>query len=478
MSTKWAVMSYYHFLVITSSNWFVTNVSLTGALDIMKMHLTQGAVESLNQSGEYRDDEVKGLLVRVSVNRKGKIERIYKLNARIKGGKVITTTLGPHGRSGKSGVFTLEQARAWAQEMLRDMRGGGSEKLPVNPNVQIRKLMALQEVEREKIETESKIKAYTLRKALADYLDFKIATANRSNGKRRGELSPNTANLYRQCINKHLLSWLDKPVCDISRQMVLERYKKVCKVTEAGAGNTFRALRAILNWIIKKEEGAVLSSNPVDVLSALDAWKEVEPREEIISDLQLRRWWLAVESLGEKDQADYFKMLLLTGLRKSELGGMKWNDINFEAQYWTVRNTKNGRDHSLPFSRYTEEILKKRFASDTRDATYVFAGRSVEGCLKDVEHVQNLIVAECGIEFSPHMLRRTFSSVAGRELQDYLVKRLVNHHNKQDVTQNHYIVLKDVNILRRPLQQVEDFILKHALGAEVANKPVRRRRSG
>lgn len=433
----------------------------------MKLHLTQSVVESLKVPGQFRDDEVKGLFVRVSINRQGKLERVYKLNARIKGGKVITTTLGPHGRKRHKGVFTLEEARVWAQDLIREMRGCGDEKVPVNPVDQIKKQAVKRAHEEKMLKLEAAAKAYTLGKALDEYLNFKKSPIDKPKAKRKGELAPRTAELYRQCLNSHAADWLELPLSDINREMVLKRHQAVCVKSEAAAGNTFRALRAVFNWVIKKEEGRIVTANPVEILSTLNAWKTVEAREDIIADTQLKKWWAAVNEFESRDHADYFKLLILTGLRKLELGRMKWADVNFEERFWTVRNTKNGRDHSLPFTKHTEELLKRRFDSRAQDV-YVFPGRSAEGCLKDVAHVQKLIIDKCKIEFSPHDLRRTFLSVAGRQLPEYLVKRFANHHDRQNVTQTHYVVLKDVETLREPLQAVEDFILQCA-GVRAAN---------
>lgn len=447
----------------------------------MILHLTQSVVEALKEPGEYRDDKVPGLFVRVSVNSKGKVHCVYKLNARIKGGKVITTTLGPHGRPGQAGVFTLESARTWAQEMIRKMRGGGDEKVPVNPASELKKQAAARKAEEEQLRLELEKKAYTLRMALEDYLSSKQASEGRTKGKVKGELAPRTAELYKQCFNSHLKDWLDQPLCAISKEMVSRRYQAICKPTVIGkirkggpaaAGNTFRALSVIFNHVIELKEGSVVSVNPVAVLKK--QYKTIQERKNFINDFQMGEWWTAVSSFEDGYHADYFKLLLLTGLRKSELGSMKWEDVNFEERYWTVKNTKNGRDHSLPFSNHVEEILRRRYDVPGR-GVYVFPGRSVEGCLKDVERVQKIIEEKSGIEFSPHDLRRTFLTTASRQVPAYMVKRFANHYDKNDITQSHYVKLAEVEMLREPIQAIEDFILQRAGVTKERSKSVQQK---
>lgn len=414
----------------------------------MRIHLTDKVIRGLNEPGDYRDDEVKGLLVTVSVHKRtGEITRKYALNARVKGGKVCTVTYCP------TSLVTLEEARTWAREQLRLMKGIASDS-PVNPNDKVRERLEAERQAQEKLEREAEISAYSLRKALSDYLTLRASTGQK---KQRGELSPKTADLYRQCIHNHLAEWLDRPLNSITKEMVSVRYSEVCASSIAAAGNTFRALRAVINYVIAYKDGAVVETNPVSILSALNQWKEVEPRkDDVISDTKLGVWWRAVEELNHVDHSDFFKLLLLTGFRKGELSTMKWKDVDFDKRYWTAINPKNGVDHRLPFSREVERILKARYQNN-RFGEYLFPGRGSKGYLHHVELSQAKITETTGIKFTPHTLRRTFNSHAIRKLPSYICKRLMNHLDKSDVTQTHYVSV-DIETLRPLLQQVEDLM--------------------
>lgn len=415
----------------------------------MRIHLTDKVIRGLNEPGDYRDDVIKGLMVSVSVNKKtGEISRKYALNARVKGGKVCTVTYG------LTSLATLEEARAWAREQLRLMKGISNE-VAINPNEKVRERLEAERRAQEKLEREAEISAYSLRKALDDYLTLRASTGQK---KQRGELSPRTAALYRQCIHNHLAEWLDRPLNSITKEMVSVRYAEVCTYSRAAAGNTFRALRAVINYVITYKDGAVVETNPVSILSALNQWKEVKPRnEDVISDTKLGTWWRAVEELNHCDHSDFFKLLLLTGFRKGELSMMKWEEVNFDERYWTVINPKNGVNHRLPFSREVERILKARYQT-YRFGEYLFPGRGSKGYLHHVELSQAKITETTGIKFTPHTLRRTFNSHAIRKLAPYMCKRLMNHLDKSDVTQTHYNPSFEIETLRPLLQQVEDLI--------------------
>jgi integrase len=406
-----------------------------------RYRLTKKQVEAFVEPGEYRDNQLIGFLVRVSID-KGVVQRTYRVRVKPKDGiRAITCTIGKHG------PYTVELARDEARELIRMIKAGRKPKEEKAAEV---------ELQEQAIQQKKLVKAFTLRAALAGYLEFKSSGDGR---KQKGKLSKTTAALYKQVICKHLEDWLDKPMIEIDRDLILARYRIVSQSTVASANNTFRVLRAIFNWYIEKDQGKTLVTNPVTVLAALNQWVELEPRNEIITDLKLKTWWLAVEALDNPDQSDFLKVLLLTGLRKNELATMLWADVHFDDKFWTVRDTKNRRDHSLPFTNYVASILKRRY-DQRRSDVYVFPGQVSDSHFGSVAHSQDLI-EQAGVRFYPHMLRATFTSIAARELPEYIVKRFVNHHDSQNVTQHHYVILKDVEQLRAPLQSIEDFVLKH-----------------
>jgi integrase len=61
-----------------------------------------------------------------------------------------------------------------------------------------------------------------------------------------------------------------------------------------------------------------------------------------------------------------------------------------------------------------------------------------------------------------HDLRRTFAIIAeGLDLSAYALKRLLNHKMNNDVTAGY--IMKGVERLRKPMQQVTNFLLKHMM---------------
>ena len=71
-----------------------------------------------------------------------------------------------------------------------------------------------------------------------------------------------------------------------------------------------------------------------------------------------------------------FEFMILTATRTSEVLGAMWDEIDIEAQTWTIpgNRIKAGREHRVPLSPRCLEILKRaRELSD--GGAYVFSGR-------------------------------------------------------------------------------------------------------
>ncbi len=69
--------------------------------------------------------------------------------------------------------------------------------------------------------------------------------------------------------------------------------------------------------------------------------------------------------------------------------------------------------------------------------------------------------------FISHDLRRTFATIAeSLDLSAYALKRLLNHKMGNDVTAGY--IMRDAERLRKPMQQITDFLVNHVKELEVS----------
>ena len=107
------------------------------------------------------------------------------------------------------------------------------------------------------------------------------------------------------------------------------------------AGRARAQLSALFSWALAH---GLCEANPV--VGTL-APKGGQPRERVLSDSELARIW---QACGDDDYGRCIRLLILTGARRQEIGGMCWSEIDFEHGTWTLpaARSKNGREHVLP----------------------------------------------------------------------------------------------------------------------------------
>src|SRR5262249_6403170 len=91
-------------------------------------------------------------------------------------------------------------------------------------------------------------------------------------------------------------------------------------------------------------------------------------RERVLTQDELRKLW---RGLGDGHFADIVRLLLLTGQRRSEIGGLTWaeGDLERKAIVLAPDRTKNSRSHEVPLSTQALAIL----ARQDRRGEFVFS---------------------------------------------------------------------------------------------------------
>lgn len=123
-------------------------------------------------------------------------------------------------------------------------------------------------------------------------------------------------------------------------------------------------------------------------------------------------------------------LALNTGLRKGEIFGLEWRDVDLARAMLTVRGdgAKSGQTRHVPLNREASDVLKAwRQHGATADA--VFPGRDEGESLDDIKKAWAPVIKAAKVEaFTFHDLRHTFASklvMAGVDLNT--VRELLGH---------------------------------------------------
>jgi integrase len=69
-----------------------------------------------------------------------------------------------------------------------------------------------------------------------------------------------------------------------------------------------------------------------------------EKRDRFLTDEELYRLLDALDNCRSKVVADIIRLLLLTGARRSEVSGLRWDELDLERGFWTLPAERNNRE--------------------------------------------------------------------------------------------------------------------------------------
>ncbi len=253
----------------------------------------------------------------------------------------------------------------------------------------------------------------------------------------------------------------------ITKAMVIERHQQITQENGPDtAALVMRYLKAIFNFAIHFYDAAIsgkplVTSNPVQHLTALKLTHKPTRRQTIIRKTQLKAWLDGVLSIKNGTSRDLVFFLWLTGCRLNEACRLRWDDVDLDAGIVVFRDTKNHTDHTLPICSFLINALKRRKIRKPMRSDYVFKGRVPGQPPTNVYKGYKTACQERGLAHKFHDLRRGYGTMANSlSLPDMTVKRLLNHSQAGNVTAG-YLVF-DPEDLREPVERIAAEFLRLA----------------
>jgi integrase len=107
--------------------------------------------------------------------------------------------------------------------------------------------------------------------------------------------------------------------------------------------------------VARSEWGFALRSNPVRQVKLPRAGA---PRERRVNPGELEQLLAACEASRRRWLSAIIQLAVETGMRRSELLAMRWDDIDLEARTVLLRTTKNGHPRTVPLSTRALDLIK------------------------------------------------------------------------------------------------------------------------
>src|SRR5215471_9354810 len=252
---------------------------------------------------------------------------------------------------------------------------------------------------------------HSLRGIAGDYLAFKQKTVR-----------PRTYAEIVRYLTGHFFKRLHNvPIDQITRKDVAARLTKI--TLESGSITASRARIALSGFYVWAMGLGLAESNPV---IGTTRPQEAKPRDRVLSDAELAAVWNACD---DDAFGKVIKLLILTGARRAEVGGMRWIEIDLERGVWVIpaERVKNGRQHTLPLAPLAISIIQSVPRRVSRD--HLFGTRSDGGLShwhQKAELDQHLTIKPWRV----HDLRRTLATrLCDLGVAPHVVEQILNHQS-------------------------------------------------
>lgn len=231
-----------------------------------------------------------------------------------------------------------------------------------------------------------------------------------------GRLRPLTVREYR----RHLEFFgFPNKLADVERSKIFAKLEEL-RSTPTNQNYAFTSMKVFLNWCVRNQ---YISHNPI---AADKKPARLYSRERVLNDDEMRLLYRHVRETRSLFH-DLVALLILTGQRKSEIGNLRWEEIDQGNLVLSGSRTKNHRTHILPLSKTALHIIETREGA----SSYVFPGKDISQPFNGFRRAKDNLDKELGIDhFTLHDLRRTFSSNMARlGVPIHVTEKMLNHQS-------------------------------------------------
>lgn len=280
-----------------------------------------------------------------------------------------------------------------------------------------------------------------------------------------------------------LAKLVDLRLAEFTEKRVLAWLDDEAKKRPTQAACAFRKLRAFAGWCTESDAYAGLIDPAVFRQKRIvEAVPPSRAKDDCLQREQLRPWFEHVRRLYSPGQSAYLQILLLTGARRGELAGARWEDVDFKWKTMRLRDKIDG-ERLIPLTPYVAKLLRdlksqnetppppriKRRGQRVEDSEmawepspWVFSGRGASGRIERPNTAHCQALAAAGLpHITLHGLRRSFGTLAEWCEVPVGVVAQIQGHKPSALAEKHYR-RRPIDLLRQWHAKVESWILTEA----------------
>lgn len=256
-----------------------------------------------------------------------------------------------------------------------------------------------------------------------------------------------------------LLPLLALPLEQIDADRVRAWLKGEATRRPTQANNAFVRLRAFLNWCSDRPEyRGQAHADACITRTARDELPKKIAKDDCLQREQLLAWFAAVRQIQNPVIAAYLQTALLTGARREEVAGIRWEDLDFRWKALTIKDKVDG-ERTIPLTPYVASLLS---ALPRRNEWVFSSPTAASGRLQEPRIMHNKALAAAGLPaLSIHGLRRSFGTLAEWVECPAGVSAQIMGHKPSATAEKHYRV-RPLDLLRMWHTKIEGWILEQA----------------
>jgi len=208
------------------------------------------------------------------------------------------------------------------------------------------------------------------------------------------------------------------PISAVQRADVASILRDKANERPTAAAIAASVLTTFFGWAIGE---GFCDANPV---AFTNKPKPQPSRERVLKDVELARVWNACP---DDDYGRIVRLLILTGARRDEIGGMVWDELDKDNRTWTLpaERAKNNRALKLPLPDLAWDIIE---AVERRDFNEHLFGRGKNG-FNNWHFTKQELEQRCGVtDWTVHDLRRSAATgMADIGIQPHIIEAVLNH---------------------------------------------------
>jgi len=272
-------------------------------------------------------------------------------------------------------------------------------------------------------------------------------------------------------------------LCELDSAKLAEWLKRHNVDRPTVAARAYRLVRAFIRWADEMPEYEGLISQKTYQTRAV---KDAVPRTgaklgDVLQREQLRAWFTAVKNLSNPVVSTYLQGLLITGARREELAGLKWQDVDFQWRSLSIADKVEKDGRTIPLTPYLHQLLlqlkdlnaippsarqlkiMQARGEEWAPSDWVFfSATSVDGKIADATWSHKKALTHAGLpHLTLHGLRRSFGTLCEWIEMPSGISAQIMGHKPSALVEKHYR-RRPLDLLRSWHDKIEQWLLTEA----------------